>query len=159
MDDIFGSDDEEAPAPSAAPPPIDYASLWSDYSTWEADIEDRSSRSLSDLETDFKFGRGISAEAYTAEKSRLEAERSAEMRSLQSGPTYQMLRENYVASGTNADMTSFYGGPAQRTPETGQDSLVKSERGASPKRGIKSGLPEAEAAGLLDRQQATWFYV
>ena len=147
-----------SPPPAQKAPPPDYGKLYADYSGWESDITQRRDRSLRSLDFNFKRGAGISAEAYVSERSRIERESEGELKELRSGPTFQMLRENWRDSGTRKTFDQFYGGRQQVRSTPGAEQSEAMERGPSPRRGpTGSGLAEAE--GLLERQQATWFYV
>lgn len=145
--------DSGQPSVAAAPAP-DYDQMWRDYSGWETDVREHYGSELSTLETNFAFGRGISAEAYAGSRSRLEREMGEELGALKRGPTYQMLRDNWKASGSDLTLEDFYGGMPQRVQEMGSEAAV---RKASPRRGAASGL---SGESLLNRDEnVTWFFV
>ena len=184
MDDIglFGG----KPEISAAPAP-DYDALWSDYNSWVLDIEGQRADALSQLDYAFSIGGGLSPEAYQAEKSRINAEADSQLKTLSSGPTYQLLYENFQAQttpkvvqggGVNTDRGSaevterviapasqaktleeFYGVP-KITSGKSPTAGVSTVAPARPTTGKRGPAPEfSEGSALLDRPTAEWFYV
>ena len=177
----------DSDGPSTAPASqVDYGAMWRNYNAWVQGIEQERDTALRKLEVDFKAGRGISPEGYTASRSRIEREAGEELGALQRGPTFRMLNEHFQAMttprrfwahGYDTDVGRVEGRwltmPARSSARTleqfygdlsatnlvespGGDASEAATRAPSPRRGIGTSF---EGTSLLDRDESSLFFV